>query len=169
MSRETFYISEDLLATKLQRFVHHFIDLIPQYAVMYGLSYGFFYLGEFTGDYTLNDYWNGMSEFEDIVVSYLLMVVYYFLIEKYTQRSLGKYATNTIVVSYDGEDPTDKQILIRSFCRLIPFDALSFLGTNGKGWHDSIPQTYVVQADKFYEKKHTVQELEQIGQIGEGL
>ncbi|WP_460220130.1 RDD family protein [Psychroserpens sp. MEBiC05023] len=169
MNTEPFIITDDLLASKGQRLLHHFIDLIPQYAVMYGLSYGFFYIGEFTGNYALDDYWNGMSELEDYAFSYLLMLVYYFLMERYTFRTLGKYATNTMVVSYDGSEPTNTQILKRSFSRLIPFDALSFLGANGKGWHDSIPKTYVVKIDKFKEKKNEVFELEQIGQIGESM
>ncbi|OUS01388.1 hypothetical protein A9Q86_06275 [Flavobacteriales bacterium 33_180_T64] len=169
MSNNSFYVSKDLLASKGQRLLHHFIDLIPQYAVMYGLSYGFYYLGEFTGNYTLNDYWNEMSGFEDLVVSYLLMFLYYFSMEKYSYKTLGKLVTNTMVVSFNGEVPTTKQILKRSLSRWIPFDALSFLGANGKGWHDSIAQTYVVQAGKFNEKKDSVFELDQIGQIGQEL
>ncbi|MBR9915210.1 MAG: RDD family protein [Algicola sp.] len=162
-----FRITEDLLASKGQRLLHHFIDLLPQYAVMYGCAYGFYYLGELTGNYTLNDLWNGMSDIEDLVVSYGFMFLYYFLMERYTFRTLGKYATNTMVVTIEGDTPTNKHILYRSLSRLIPFDALSFLGTNGKGWHDSIAKTYVVKADKFLEKKRTVLELEQIGTTGE--
>lgn len=165
MQQNTFEITEDLLASKGQRLLHHIIDLIPQYAFMYGLSYGLFYLGEFTGNYTLNDIWNGLSEIEDYIVSYLFMFVYYFLMEKYTFKTLGKFATNTIVVSIDGSEPTTKQIMQRSFSRWIPFDGLSFLGANGKGWHDSIAKCYVVKADKFNEKKNEIIQLEQIGRI----
>nr|WP_321229046.1 RDD family protein [uncultured Psychroserpens sp.] len=169
MYQNTFEITDELLASKGQRILHHFIDLVPQYAIMYGLTYGLFYLGEFTGNYTLNDIWNGMSEIEDFIISYVFMFVYYFFMEKYTFKTLGKFATNTIVVSVDGNEPTTKQILKRSFSRWIPFDALSFLGTNGKGWHDSIADCYVVKADKFNEKKNSILELEQIGLIGEDI
>lgn len=167
MHQNTFEITEDLLASKGQRFLHHIIDTIPQYAVMFGLSYAFFYIGEFTGNYALDDFWNGMSELEDTVMSYIFMFVYYFLMEKYTFKTLGKYATNTIVVSIDGSEPTTSQLVKRSFSRWIPFDGLSFLGVNGKGWHDSIAKCYVVKADKFNEKKNAMLELEQIGLIGE--
>lgn len=169
MNQNTFDITDDLLASKGQRFLHNVIDTIPQYAFIYGLSYGFFYLGEFTGNYTLNDYWNGMSEIEDLIINYLFMLIYYFLMEKYTFKTLGKYATNTIVVSIDGNEPTTKQLIQRSFSRWIPFEALSFLGTNGKGWHDSIANCYVVKADKFNERKNAILELEQIGLIGEDI
>ncbi|WNH08862.1 hypothetical protein [Thalassobellus suaedae] len=46
---------------------------------------------------------------------------------------------------------------------MIPFDALSFLGTIGKGWHDSISSTYVVDIGRFEAKKKTFSELDQIG------
>lgn len=40
------------------------------------------------------------------------------------------------------------RILARCFCRLIPFNAFSFLGGSGSGWHDSIPKTKVVDTSK---------------------
>ena len=166
MQENTFEITDDLLASNSQRFLNYLVDIIPQYVLMYALSYGFYYLGEFTGIYIFNDYWNGMSEIQDLIVSYLFMVLYYFVMEKYTFKTLGKIVTKTIVVSTDGGEPTTKQILQRSFSRCIPFDALSFLGTVGKGWHDSISNTYVVKEDKFYARKNALIALEKIGQIG---
>ncbi len=156
-------VTEDLLASKGKRFVNHLIDLVPQYAVIYGLSYGFYYLGEFTGNYALSDWFNGMSTVMDYVFTYLLLLIYYTLMEGYTERTLGKYVTRTKVIKIDAEPITLKDALIRSLCRLIPFDMLSFLGTNGKGWHDSISKTYVVDIDKFESKKQTEINLEAIG------
>ncbi|MGG5486894.1 RDD family protein [Gaetbulibacter sp. PBL-D1] len=156
-------ITEDLLASKGKRFVNHLIDLVPQYAVIYGLSYGFYYLGEFTGNYALSDWFNGMSTVMDYVFTYLLLLIYYTLMEGYTERTLGKYVTRTKVIKIDAEPITLKDAFIRSLCRLIPFDMLSFLGTNGKGWHDSISKTYVVDIDKFESKKQTEINLEAIG------
>ena len=158
-----FEITPDLLASKGKRFAHYIIDLIPQYAVSYALAYLFFYIGEFTGNYTLNDYWNNMTVLEDYAFSYGLLLSYFFLMEGFTLRTLGKYATNTKVVMQDGSTPTRQDILIRSLCRIIPFDALSFLGTNGKGWHDSISKTYVVDVEKFEAKRNTALALEELG------
>ena len=67
------------------------------------------------------------------------------------------------MVMVNGEKPTNQAIVKRSLSRMIPFDALSFLGTNGKGWHDSISNTYVVDIAKFEAKKKSHSELEQIG------
>ncbi|XMO88190.1 RDD family protein [Algibacter sp. AS12] len=163
MTDNSFYVTEDLLATKNMRFVNHLIDLIPQYVVMYALSYSFFYYGEFTGDYALNNYWAEMSKIEDYLYSYTLLFIYYFMMESLTDRTLGKYVTKTMVVMVNGEKPTNQAIVKRSLSRMIPFDALSFLGTNGKGWHDSIANTYVVDVAKFEARKRSQSELNQIG------
>lgn len=163
MNSTNIFISEDLLASKNNRFVNHLIDLIPQYAVMYGISYLFLYIGEFTENYYLLDYWNGLSRVEDLMYSYLLMLLYFFIMESFTYRTLGKYVTKTMVVMTNGEVPTQQQIFIRSLCRIIPFDGLSFLGDNGKGWHDSFSKTYVVDTVKFTERMKTRNSLDQIG------
>ncbi|WP_262890112.1 RDD family protein [Gelidibacter japonicus] len=92
------------------------------------------------------------------------MVFYYFIFESLSFRSLGKHATNTIVIMNNGQAPTPKDVLIRSLCRIIPFDGLSFLGTNGKGWHDVLSKTYVVDIEKFKTGQILANELDQIGQ-----
>ncbi|MBU2927935.1 RDD family protein [Winogradskyella psychrotolerans] len=166
MQENIFEITDDLLASKSQRFVHYIVDAIPQYLFFYILTYLFYYLGEFTGIYVFYDYWNGISEIEDLIITYLFIVLYYFVMEKYTFKTFGKLFTKTIVVSIDGSEPTSKQILQRSLSRCIPFDAFSFLGTIGKGWHDSLSNTCVVKEDKFYARKNALLALEKIGQIG---
>ncbi|MGB5417336.1 RDD family protein [Algibacter sp.] len=163
MTEPNFIVTEDLLASKNMRFVNHLIDLIPQYAVMYAIAYSFFYYGEFTGDYDLNNYWAEMTKFEDLFYSYLLMFIYFFLMESLTNRTLGKYVTKTMVIMANGDMPTNQDIVKRSLCRLIPFDGLSFLGTNGKGWHDSMSNTFVVDIAKFEARKESQTELDQIG------
>jgi hypothetical protein len=36
-------------------------------------------------------------------------------------------------------------MVLRSLCRLIPFEPFSFLGSDARGWHDSITKTRVVR------------------------
>lgn len=50
-----------------------------------------------------------------------------------------------MVVREDGGKPSLGQVLGRTACRLIPFEAFSFLGSSGVGMHDSIPDTRVVR------------------------
>lgn len=64
----------------------------------------------------------------------------------------------------DGSKPKFDEILIRALCRLIPLNAFSFLGDLGKGWHDTLSKTYVVDVVKFDSKQSTINNLEQIGQ-----
>ncbi|MFO0912088.1 MAG: RDD family protein [Pirellulales bacterium] len=77
-----------------------------------------------------------------------IMLGYYFLFEVTTSRTLGKLLTGTRVVDEYGHVPTTGQIAGRTLCRLIPFEAFSFLGKPTRGWHDSIPNTYVVKVTR---------------------
>ena len=75
-----------------------------------------------------------------------VLLFYYFVCEATTSRTLGKLITGTKVVNEHGELPSIPQIMGRTLCRLIPFNHFSFLGSNARGWHDSIPKTYVVKS-----------------------
>ena len=74
-----------------------------------------------------------------------LVVGMVIIVEGATGRTLGKLVTGTRVVNAAGGTPSFKQILGRSLARFIPFEAFSFLGDDGRGWHDSIPDTYVIR------------------------
>jgi uncharacterized RDD family membrane protein YckC len=77
--------------------------------------------------------------------AYLLFFyfVYNFLFELLFGRTIGKFLTGTKVVDNDLKKPTIKSLLIRNLCRLIPFDAFSYLIFEN-GWHDSISKTTIV-------------------------
>ena len=81
----------------------------------------------------------------EIISGLLIMTAYYIILEGMTGRTLGKLLTGTKVVNERGEAPSFGQILGRSFSRFIPFEAFSFLADEGRGWHDSVPGTYVVR------------------------
>jgi uncharacterized RDD family membrane protein YckC len=61
-----------------------------------------------------------------------------------TGRTLGKLITRTSVVDAEGRRPTFKQVLGRTFSRIIPFEPFSFFGKDARGWHDSMSNTFVV-------------------------
>lgn len=81
------------------------------------------------------------------------LIVYYLLFEAVFQTTPGKCLTNTIVVNENGQRPRFAQILGRTFSRLIPFDAFTFFGESSRGWHDSLPGTYVVEAADINEEE----------------
>jgi uncharacterized RDD family membrane protein YckC len=78
-----------------------------------------------------------------ILITMLILVCYYITIEGSTGKSIGKMITGTRVLTDDFEKPEFGIIVKRSFCRIIPFDAFSFLGS--AGWHDTISNTIVVE------------------------
>jgi uncharacterized RDD family membrane protein YckC len=68
---------------------------------------------------------------------------YYILLEHTYQKTVGKFATKTKVVGLEGQKVELKTIIQRTFCRLIPFNKLSFLfGSNG--FHDKFSNTRVI-------------------------
>lgn len=78
------------------------------------------------------------------VLPTILYVLYYFLSELFFLQTFGKVFTGSVVVS-SGGPLSARRILTRSLCRIIPFEAFSFLG-NGK-WHDNLSHTVVVYRD----------------------
>ena len=74
---------------------------------------------------------------------FVLYVFYHALFEYFLGKTPGKYLSKTHVVTVYGLRPTFRNILGRNFCRLIPFDNISFLYTN-RGFHDEFSKTSVV-------------------------
>ena len=73
------------------------------------------------------------------------MFFYYLIFEAITGKTLGKMVTKTRVVSKDGAKPTFIKIVIRSLCRLIPFDAFSYLFGSELGMHDLFSSTKLLK------------------------
>ena len=84
----------------------------------------------------------GLSDPVAGILSLLLYMSYYNLFEAWLGKTPAKFITRTRVVTLRGEKPGWLDILGRSLCRIIPFDALSFLF--GADWHDRFSKTIVV-------------------------
>ena len=168
MNQIKYTVTPDVLATKGTRFANLIIDYIMQIVLgaIIGIVIGI--TSELTGSYGLYEIIvESESRLSDYVFGAIILLLYFNIIETLTGRSIGKYITKSKVVLYDGSKPTFNEILVRSLCRLIPFEQFSFLGEDGKGWHDSISKTYVVDVAKFEAKKDAIEGLEEIGRIGE--
>lgn len=79
-----------------------------------------------------------------IIIALGVSLAYYTLMEGSTGKTVGKYVTGTRAFTEDGEPLDMSKAFIRSLCRLIPFEAFSFLGSY-RGWHDTISKTMVVK------------------------
>lgn len=169
MNNQNFKVTPDLYASKGNRFVNYIVDILAIILVFWGVILGTFYLFySFADDTTSAD--NLIADMENInplldrLLTAVVLALVYFALEALTKgRSIGKYITNTKVVLVDGSRPSTNDYLKRSFSRMIPFEAFSFLGSEGRGWHDTISKTYVVNIDKFEAKKKSYNELDQIG------
>lgn len=71
-------------------------------------------------------------------------IVYYAFMETKYQKTIGKFITKTKVVNKNGAKPKGEDILRRTFCRLIPFDRISFLFTPN-GFHDRLSDTTIIK------------------------
>lgn len=70
-----------------------------------------------------------------------------------------------MVVKENGGLPTGNDFLKRNFSRIVPFDALSFLGS--LGWHDSWSDTRVVKRKSYLEALERENSIEDIGKLAE--
>jgi uncharacterized RDD family membrane protein YckC len=75
---------------------------------------------------------------------FVLTFLYYFISEYYFSKTIGKLVTHTTVRSRDLNKPTTKQLIIRTFARLIPFEQISFVMDSKVGWHDRFSKTIVI-------------------------
>ena len=113
------------------RFINFLIDFILWYIIAYIIS-----LIMFVSDNILI----GIIGYLFLLSSY---IGYYSIMEIKYQKTVGKFITKTKVVKINGDKPENRDILIRTFCRLIPFDRLSFIFSK-KGFHDSLSDTIVI-------------------------
>lgn len=162
ITSRNFLVTPQIYASKEKRFVNMIIDFAGYYifSILIGMAVGFIALLGIEGPI---DYFSNINRVEEYILNLIIGLTYYFLMEIFFQKSLGKFITKTIVVLKDGSKPSSGDIFIRSLCRYIPFEAFSFLGDQGRGWHDSLSETYVVDEVKFKIKKETELELELIG------
>jgi uncharacterized RDD family membrane protein YckC len=74
----------------------------------------------------------------------IVFFFYYLGFEALFGKTPAKWITGTRVVTTRGRRPRFAQILGRTFTRLVPFEAFSFLGRKASGWHDTWSGTRVV-------------------------
>ncbi|KPE51988.1 RDD family protein [Chryseobacterium indologenes] len=163
--KKLFKIIEDNKASQGLRLANFIIDRIVIYILFF--LYGTFSVLMYKVlniDFFLNiaDKLSTLSRFEDILITTTVYFLYLFCMEYFTKgRTIGKYITGTRVMSTDGTTPTLQEFFIRNISRLVPFDVLSFLGSNG--WHDNWSDTRVVNIKKYTLDKQSKEEINSMG------
>ena len=130
-------ISANIPVGKKTRFANYIVDLFT----LVVLNIVFFLIAPLILDKSTLVF---IVELPDIVLGSIISILYYFSLESFTNRTLGKLFTGTSVIAQSGDKPSVSQILIRTFSRLIPFEVLSFL-FDDRGWHDKLSKTFVVK------------------------
>lgn len=155
-------IVEDNRASSSIRFANYIIDLIVLIIINTILSFASILIYSYTSISFFYFYNNGGLLWE-FFTGNLVSFIYYFLWEKYSNgRTVGKYVTNTRTISIDGNDVTTQQVLYRTLSRIVPFDALSFLG-GGNGWHDSWSDTRVINVKNYLAEKQAKDDINSLG------
>ena len=76
---------------------------------------------------------------------YLVLFMYYFILETYSGQTIGKRFTKTKVVSRDGSKPSIFKILMRTLLRLVPVDPMSYCFGFEDGFHDKVSSTRLIK------------------------
>jgi uncharacterized RDD family membrane protein YckC len=157
-------ITPQMYASKSKRFVNFIFDYIGQLIIGAAIGVIMAILSEITGDYEYVAWIDTMGTLGEYAMGIAILIFYYLIFETITGRTLGKYITNTKILTEDGQKPEADKILYRTLSRMIPFEAFSFLGVEGRGWHDTISKTVVVDLNKYNQENEMVNSINEIGQ-----
>ena len=135
-------------ATQGQRFLNFLIDNIAmRFTISYITGYGVGYVLDYIFPDFMISVVNDNNTITIILLAYIVgifnYIIYYGFCEKlFRGQTIGKFFTKTKAIRNDGEELTLKDALLRSLCRLIPFEVFSGFGVP---WHDSLTNTMVVK------------------------
>lgn len=115
--------------------------IIDQFVITL-FAFGFFFALELSLSLGLAE----INSIVDRILGMLFAAFAYIILEGSLKgKTIGKYITQTRAVMQDtGEVPDLNTIIKRSFCRIVPFEAFSFLGEGASGWHDKWSDTMVI-------------------------
>jgi uncharacterized RDD family membrane protein YckC len=163
MENRKFTITDDLLASKGERFLNFIIDLLIIYIIAICIVATINIIGDVTNSYGVSNWVKSLSLIENLFFGLIILFFYYAFTEMYFSRTFAKYFTKTMVVRVDGSKPNTKNFMIRTVSRLNPIDPFSFLGNTKRGLHDSLSATYVVKKHDFVAKKKMFVSSDEIG------
>lgn len=144
MNNTIYVLNEQIPASERKRFVSCIFDFFFVFVTMFFSGLIVVLVGNIFN-------WDIFSIWKKIIIGYTylafftFLLVNYFFFEWIFVRTMGKLMTGIVVVNRNGLKPNFFVLVIRTTCRLIPFDAFSFLGKSGRFWHDSFSNTYVVE------------------------
>lgn len=162
MSNSIYTLDDTLPVTGGQRFLNYLLDNIFILLSIFIIGFITAFFAELFDLTGLKLWQSNIGDLEGRLIFIFITIFYYFFTEGVFGRSPAKLITGTVVVDENGEKPDSGTILKRTLCRIIPFDGFSFLRA-GRGWHDSMSNTYVVNKKALEENVKLFHELRLIG------
>jgi uncharacterized RDD family membrane protein YckC len=135
-------------ATQGQRFLNFLIDnIVMRFTITYITGYGIGFSMAYLFPELMRNFLDDKNTMSILLVSYIVgifnYIIYYTLLEKLLRgKTVGKFITGTKAIRTDGDELTFKDALLRSLCRVVPFEVFSGFGVL---WHDSWTNTMVVK------------------------
>lgn len=163
MSPKQYTVTDDIIASSGKRLANVVIDYVVRILLSLVLGVILGVIALLTDNPQIMTYLEEISPLHEFFIGVVIMLVYYNVFEILFSVTVGKMITKTIVVNHYGEKPDANTILLRTICRIIPFEVFSFFGTPCVGWHDSLSKTYVVNKADLEEQKALFYSFEEIG------
>jgi len=129
-------------ASQTKRMLNYFIDTIVSILFYFIMLIVIMLIMSFFSTQILHAYSNNMIL--QYITVFTILFFYYYASEKTRNKTIGKYITKSRVISKNGDPLTNRQLLIRTLVRFIPFEPFSFLFSIDTGWHDKLSNTTVV-------------------------
>ena len=124
-------------ANSSKRLANYFIDLVCFYLFLFLV---FWLYAVAFGAFHITDAGIGLR-----VMIIVLYVFYYSASEAIGNgKTIGKMMTQTRAVNEDGTPITGQTAILRSLCRLLPFEPFSAFGNPAHPWHDRLTTTCVI-------------------------
>ena len=130
------------LSPKWQRAFHFVVDGV--FAYFFGVSFLWLLYGV-AWPVDLDPLFEWLDSIHRRWLRLGFMLLYYLAAEVGFGTTVGKLLTGSAVCDADGRPATRRQMLVRTLCRLNPFDWMTFFDRDGKGFHDAFSKTYVIR------------------------
>lgn len=142
------------IAGRGKRLANYFIDLIG-YMLFSGVIGVLIALVLSPESQFFEESETAVQKIKEYLLGIIIITVYYSVQEYFFKgKTLGKLITKTRAVTMNNGKLTFADALKRSLCRLIPFEAFTFFDDNPRGWHDSIPNTKVIDDIGWFDDEH---------------
>jgi uncharacterized RDD family membrane protein YckC len=149
INKVLFKYKEVPYVTGWSRFGHFLLDRLFEYIFSFMVSFIIaFIILALAGENAVNNL-NNIAY--TLPLALILYPTYYLLSESLFQASPAKLILGRVVVDEYGDMPTLKQIVKRSFSRIVPFEFFSCF--DSRGWHDQWSDTFVIRKKDLSELK----------------